>query len=137
MPNYAFKCSYCKREKEVFLKIVDRNSEVSCSACGTLMDRLITPVAVMGDFKPYTCPITERLIEGRRQHEENLKRHGCRLKETGETTQFIKQKEKEEADFDKKIEREVEKQVALMPAKKREVLFNEIASGVETTVVRQ
>ena len=91
----------------------------------------------MGDFKPYTCPITEKLVEGRRQHEENLKRHGCRLKETGETTQFIKQKEKEEADFDEKIEREVEKQVALMPAKKREILFNEIASGVETTVVRQ
>lgn len=39
---------------------------------------------VIGDFTPYDCPITGKMIEGRRAHEENLKRHDCRILEPGE-----------------------------------------------------
>jgi len=42
-----------------------------------------TPL-VTGDFAPYDCPITGKIIEGRAAHEENLKRHDCRILERGE-----------------------------------------------------
>ncbi len=39
---------------------------------------------VSGDFAAYDCPITGKSIEGRVAHEENLKRHDCRILESGE-----------------------------------------------------
>jgi hypothetical protein len=39
---------------------------------------------VSGDFAAYDCPITGKSIEGRVAHEENLRRHDCRILETGE-----------------------------------------------------
>jgi len=43
-----------------------------------------TPV-VVGDYGEYDCPITGEPVEGRAAHRENLKKHGCRLLEKGES----------------------------------------------------
>lgn len=37
------------------------------------------------DYAAYDCPITGRMIDGKREHRENLERHGCRILEPGET----------------------------------------------------
>jgi hypothetical protein len=47
--------------------------------------------------------VTGRPIEGRRAHQENLKRTGCRLLEKGESEQAAKYR----AEEDRKIERVV------------------------------
>ena len=39
---------------------------------------------IIGDYAAYDCPITGDRIDGRVAHAENLKRHDCRLLETGE-----------------------------------------------------
>lgn len=36
------------------------------------------------DYKPYECPVTGKMIEGRAAHRENLKQTGCRILEKGE-----------------------------------------------------
>lgn len=43
-----------------------------------------TPM-LASDYAGYDCPVTGKWIEGRRAHEENLKLHGCRVLEPGET----------------------------------------------------
>jgi hypothetical protein len=40
---------------------------------------------LLRDYSTYTCPVTDKPIEGRHAHSENLKRRGCRLLEKGET----------------------------------------------------
>lgn len=40
---------------------------------------------MLGDYSAYDCPVTGKIVEGRYQHSENLKRQGCRLLETGES----------------------------------------------------
>lgn len=62
---------------------------------------------ISGDYQPYTCPITGRWIEGKRAHEENLKRHGCRVLEKGEKDEFVKDKKRRERDLDREIEKTV------------------------------
>jgi len=42
-----------------------------------------TPM-IRGEYPAYECPVTGRVIEGRRAHEDNLKATGCRILETGE-----------------------------------------------------
>lgn len=40
---------------------------------------------LFGDYEAYESPVTGELIEGRHAHQEDLKRHGCRLLEPGES----------------------------------------------------
>ena len=53
---------------------------------------LSTP-QIAGDYETYECPVTGKPIEGRAAHRENLKRHGCRLLEKGETREAPKRRE--------------------------------------------
>jgi hypothetical protein len=46
-----------------------------------LPDMLAMP-QVISDVAPYTSPIDGRLIDGRREQREDLKRNGCVLKES-------------------------------------------------------
>lgn len=46
-----------------------------------------------GDYQAYDCPITGKPVEGKAAHRENLKRHGCRLLEKGETREAPKRRE--------------------------------------------
>jgi hypothetical protein len=56
------------------------------------------------DYKAYDCPVTGKPIEGRRAHQENLKRQGCRVLETGEKEHNMR----ERAESDRKLERTIE-----------------------------
>lgn len=47
------------------------------------------------DYKGYTCPVTNKWIEGKAAHQENLKRHNCRVLEKGEKEQNAKTRERE------------------------------------------
>lgn len=50
---------------------------------------------VSSDIEGYTCPVTGKFVDGRRDHRENLKRTGCRVLEPGEKDQFIKERPRE------------------------------------------
>lgn len=50
---------------------------------------------VVSDYAGYTCPITDTWVEGRAAHRENLKRHGCRVLEKGETRDAAKVRDRE------------------------------------------
>lgn len=56
------------------------------------------------DYKAYSCPVTGKPVEGRRAHQENLKRTGCRLLERGEKEQNMR----ERAESDRKLERTID-----------------------------
>jgi hypothetical protein len=65
---------------------------------------------ISGDYKPYECPITGRLVDGRREHRENLKKHGCRVFEAGEFEDVKKNgKKRLEEKIDAAIDRAAEK----------------------------
>lgn len=67
-------------------------------------DFVMPRIHIASDYKAYDCPVTGRMIEGRRAHQENLKRTGCRLLEPGEKEQSIRDR----ADSDRKIEKIVD-----------------------------
>jgi hypothetical protein len=60
------------------------------------------------DYSEYNCPITGKVISGKKEHKENLQRHGCRLFEKGEREHFIKTSQREK---DEKIEKMSEQAV--------------------------
>jgi putative FmdB family regulatory protein len=136
MPMYDYKCPVCSRGREVMLKIADLGSPVYCTRCGSAMNRKISAPFVVGDYAAYDCPITGKRIEGRRAHEENLKQHGCRVLEPGESAQHMKQIERDEADLDRRVEETTDRFIAELPTEKRDRLAAELEGGLTTQFER-
>lgn len=137
MPTYRYKCLGCARFTDVFKRLSDMDRLERCSNCQFEMVRQIVAPAVRGDYQGYNCPITNKWIEGRRAHEENLKRHGCRVLETGEKEDLIRSKQVEEAALERSIEGTVEEFIEKLPAAKKERLANEVAGGMDVTFERR
>lgn len=137
MPTYLYQCPRCSSRAEVIKKVADINTLETCTSCITPMSRVICAPAVRGDYAGYNCPVTNTWIEGRRAHEENLKRHGCRVLETGEKEAAAAYRRASDEALDKSVESAAEKFVHELPTKKREQLAVEMESGLDVQVVRQ
>ena len=137
MPKYDYVCAAGHLTERV-TTIAAYQKQITCD-CGREALRCITeaPVGfVKGNLPAYACPITGNIIDGRKAHEENLARHGCRILETGERENVIKQKAREEAAFDAAVEATAEEFVAKLPTAKLEQLGRELESGADVVVER-
>lgn len=137
MPLYVYDCSQCNIRLTKFLRLKDYKKTQHCTVCTLPLTRVITAPMIATDLPGYECPITGKWIEGRRQHEENLKRTDSRLLEPGETQEKEKARKAADEALDKAIDATVEHQVAAMPTRKREKLFQEVAAGADLTVTRK
>ena len=135
MPVYEYKCS-CGKRFDRYLRLADYDKPQTCE-CGQVAVKQLSAPAVRGDYAGYSCPVTGQWIEGRRAHEENLARHGCRVLEPGETEFARRNHAAAEAEFDRQIEQTAEQLVAGLPSQKLEKLASEMQSGVTATVERQ
>lgn len=78
----------------------------------------------------YQCPITGREINGKRDHEENLARHGCRVLEDGEHQDAARRRQHEAAKLDQSLDEGVTKIIDQMGHDKREQLVKEVTGQV-------
>lgn len=134
MPVYEYQCG-CGKRFDKFLRLADYQSEVTCE-CGAVATKVLSAPAVIGDYPGYECPVSGKWVEGRKAHEENLKRTGCRVYEPGEREAFVASRAREEASFDATIEASVEAELASMPTRKLEQLASELSSGADIKVER-
>jgi putative FmdB family regulatory protein len=135
LPLYDFKCT----EGHVFeraVKLADFEVVQEC-VCGAVTTRVISAPRFSVDNVGYDCPVTGEWIGSKRQHEENLKKHGCRVYEAGETDELKQTKAKEEAAFDKGIEDTVEREFEQMSSEKKENLANELLGGADLAIERK
>jgi hypothetical protein len=100
------------------------------------MARQLAAPAVRGDYAGYSCPISGKWVEGRKAHEENLKRHGCRVLETGETEQVRRNRAQEESVLDREVDSTVEQFWEALPTDGREQLATAVQSGLDVSIDR-
>jgi hypothetical protein len=84
--------------------MAESRSPRACAACGQLAEKRISAARLSVDYEGYTCPITDKWIEGKRAHRENLKQHNCRVYEPGETQDAMKRQEYNWRAVDKKVD---------------------------------
>lgn len=139
MPRYDFECAQCSKVEERLLPSTDFDLPQFCGHCdGPLQKVFLVPPRgfVSKAYEPYTCPVTGDVISGKKAHEENLLKHGCRVLEPGEKELNDRARAKENEDFERKIEETAEKEVLALSSDKREQLGKELESGVDATVDR-
>lgn len=137
MPTYLYQCDRCSHRAEVLKKVAEIDKQELCTQCFTAMSRRICAPAVRGDYAGYNCPVTGNWIEGRRAHEENLKRQGCRVLEPGETEAAARFRRESDDALDRTVEIAAEKFVHELPTQKREQLAVEMESGLDVQIARQ
>lgn len=128
MPLYDIECSRSGTRFERHIKLEKFEEPIIC-ACHSLGKRVISAPLFTVDHTGYTCPVTDKWVGSKYQHEENLKQQGCRVLETGEAAATTARRAKEEAEFDRSIEDTVEKEIESYSSEKKEQLSNELING--------
>lgn len=137
MPIYSYKCPTCKRIEAQFLKIDERGQAGDCPKCKVTMERILDAPMVRGDLPGYECPVTGAWIEGRRAHEENLKRTGCRVYESGEKEQMLRRKAAESEAQDDAIGDSAAQAFEAMPVEKRDAVAAALDNGLDVSLERR
>jgi len=135
VPLYDFLCSKGhKYERQV--RLADFDTIQTCD-CGADSQRRISAPMFTVDQTGYTCPITDKWIGSKREHQNNLAIHGCRVLETGEKEATIKSRQLADEAFDKSIDQTVEREIESWDSSKKETLHNELVNGkVDLEVTR-
>ena len=136
MPIYAYKCQACRTRRDIFKPIAQLDRSEPCETCQTPMARQLAAPAVLGDYAGYSCPISGKWVEGRKAHEENLKRNGCRVLATGETEQVRRNRAQAESALDREVDNTVERFWEALPTDGREQLANAVSSGLDVSIDR-
>jgi putative FmdB family regulatory protein len=136
MPIYEYSCATCRNKQDRLLRMQDYKTDQFCESCGGLLHKLLSAPMVIGDYAGYECPATGKWVEGRKQHEENLKRTGCRILEPGETERVKQNRRREDEELDKAVDETVERFVEALSPEDKNQLANEIASGADVAIVR-
>jgi hypothetical protein len=135
MPIYVYDCRGCGKRFERFMPLaLYRNTVLhECAGLGT---KVILPPMIHGDLPAYESPIDGRLIEGRRARQEDLRRNNCRPYETGEKEQNERARVQANERLERRIDETIEQAVLTMPARKRELLEQEVRAGATPVVER-
>lgn len=135
MPLYEYRCPV-GHKFERFYRMAEDSTHALCS-CGELASKQLSAPVVRGDYAGYQCPISGKWIEGRRAHEENLARHGCRVLEAGEAQQAERVRIATEQQFEAALDATVERELTLMGSEKVARLCNEVADGTTAVITRE
>lgn len=136
MPTYTYKCTQCHEIFDRVLRLEHYQDLQASPCCNQVSHKIFLPTAIRGDYEAYSCPITGKTIRGRREHEENLARHGCRVLEKGEVDGAKREAARREAELDKGVDETVERFYEALPSDKREALASAVINGVDLAVER-
>lgn len=135
MPVYAYQCLGCGAQFDRYLPLAMYRQAVlhSCAGVG---QKLFLPPMVRGDLPGYESPIDGRWIEGRRARMEDLRRSGCRPYEAGEKEANERARIRANESLDASVDSTIDREISLMPARKRELLEQEVRAGATCTIDR-
>jgi hypothetical protein len=85
----------------------------------------------------YDSPVDGRAITSKQARIEDMKRAGCVEYDPGMRQDYDRRAQESDGRLAQLVESSVEQQIHEMPARKRELLQSELASGVTAEPVRQ
>lgn len=134
MPLYRLECAN-GHGFDRFLKLAEYDTPQVCE-CGAKAERRIMPTMVSVDSYEYRSPVDGRLIRGRRQRQEDLKRNNCVEYDPSIKGEYMKRQQRSTELLEKQVDEHVDREISLMPARKRELLEQELKAGADVGVER-
>lgn len=136
MPIYEYECD-CGTEFTRYLPAAQYLDPQICE-CGARAQKVIrsVPMAFIQPDCHYESPIDGRPITSWAQRKEDLARSGCVEYDPQQRVAYDR-RVKEEADhLEKAMDETIDREIATMPTRKREILENEMQAGVNLETIR-
>lgn len=134
MPLYDYDCTKGHRF-ERYLPLADYATPQVCE-CGASATKRVTAALVVTDLPGYQSPVDGRWVEGRRARREDLARNNCVPYEPSMKDEMLRNRQKADDKLGRDIEHHFDAAVSQMPARKRELLEQEIRSGADVEFTR-
>lgn len=135
MPTYEYTCGN-GHAFERYLPVAMFNEPQTCG-CGAIGTKQISaPIIFRGQEICYDSPIDGRPITSMRARIEDLKRNGCQPYDPEMKTDYLRRNARQESELEKSVDETVDREIALMPAVKRERLQAEMEHGFTAEPVR-
>lgn len=134
MPLHDFRCERGHVTEEL---VGDGVDSITC-ACYLPATKvfLTVPMAIIRPDVHYTSPIDGRPITSMAAHKEDLARSGCIAYDPEMKTDQQRRIEREERALEDAVGETVDREIALMPSRKREKLEAEMAGGMDVAPER-
>ena len=142
MPRYLYQCQNSKERFDRITRIIDHQSVVTCE-CGAIARQVITVPRVIipshmsaTGLSSYHSPIDGRLISTQQQRREDMARNDCVEYDPGMRQDVDRRVIADEIALDKAVDDTFDREIASMPAIKRERLDAEMSAGIVAEVAR-
>ena len=142
MPRYLYQCQNSKERFDRITRIIDHQSVVTCE-CGAIARQVITVPRVIipshmsaTGLSSYHSPIDGRLISTQQQRREDMARNDCVEYDPGMRQDVDRRVIADEIALDKAVDDTFDREIASMPAIKRERLDAEMSAGMIAEVAR-
>lgn len=134
MPLYEYGCS-CGARFERYLPVAQYADPQVC-ACGKTAEKRIGAALVVTDLPGYRSPVDGKWIEGRRARREDLARNNCVPYDPSMPANYMKRLERDNEALGRRVEETFDAEIERMPARKRELLEQELRSGADLELTR-
>ena len=125
MPLYEYRCKNCGGRKATYRPMIESSLPIPCG-CGHEAERILSAAAIRSDLPGYSCPVSGKWIEGRKAHEENLRRTGCHVLESGEMEEAKRVRKAADEALENAVAETAAGIVAAMPLEKQQKLGDEL-----------
>lgn len=134
MPIYAYLCEK-GHHFDRFLPLA-RYAEPQTCECGASSTKRLTAPLVIADLPGYQSPVDGRWVEGKRARREDLARNNCVPYEPSMKDEQQRRQKQADEKLGHDIEHHFDAEVSRMPARKRELLEQELRSGADLEYTR-
>lgn len=137
MPTHDHFCAVCDSYEERYVPIAEL-AEPQIHSCGASMQRVFLrpPMTFVQPDYRYTSPVDGRPITNYHEHLEELARTDTVVYEPGIKQDQERNARRREEALEQAIEQTVDREIATMPAVKREKLAAELEGGMTAEPVR-
>jgi hypothetical protein len=137
MPTYLYICPN-GTQFDRYLPVSRYKESQICECCGEVGNKVITvPNVFVSPDICYDSPIDGRPITSKKAREEDLARSNCVPYDPEIKKDYQRRIEREEKELDRAVDATIDKEIALMPARKREKLEAELQAGFTVTPERR
>lgn len=134
MPLYAYVCAD-GHAFDRYLPVSSYAEPQTCECGAPGIKRICAPMVVT-DLPGYESPVDGRWVEGKRARREDLARNNCVEYDPSMKQEYMRKVERSEQALEKVLDQQIEAGIHAMPARKRELLEQELKSGTDLQLTR-
>jgi len=137
VPLHSFRCP-TGHVFDAYQPVDKLDSTMVCAQCKAMAEKVFLkfPMAFVQQDYRYESPVDGRPITNYHEHLEELARTDTVVYEPGIKQDQDRKMREREASLERSIEQTVEREIALMPAQKKEKLVAELEGGITAEPVR-